>query len=1011
MRKHTKYIIPFVLLWGLAIQRIHGQSRPKGDMGLKNAFFTESVNNGYEVTDWTEGFFGNELDTVRCQQRSGIETNPNEHIYVAKQTRVVNDELNMIRHPRAFSGDVWISQALARPLVSGDAYGIPIRCSIDLPERILVPSNSNPDSDCIPFIDDQSEVQIWLGNGENERVQLVWTELDPLPMGVRFVEFTPTEAYTHITIVVLSGELKIDYIGTSSLFCIGDPSFEAAGGESDLPADLWNATSASFRKDFLGIGPSPLTQDPNKVFALMRAAAYNTCLCDPCPPGQPDCNNGNGGTDPGLCETEYDNYSGRLIHRFGTPLAENRDYMLSYDWLLKNPHSEDPARKAAYAESSVFSIILVNSTTNLRQEVDRLELSNASVGEAWKFRPVFFRTDGSFDRIELIYVLGDGEDAEPLDCSPSNGPRLQESSVFSDFFIDNITVSSPDASFDASIPCYPLPVDFDASSSTAIMGEIVYYDWDFDNDGVYEVRTQGPEASHVFPDYGTYKVGLRVTSTCSTRDIYYRNITIGNFSEGVDAVQATVIAYPDILGVGAATFVDSRPMDLRNRRKRGDLGRLSTFGNGQMGIWRADASYAYVADRKSSGDRSGDGELSLGTDGTFSYSGFSWKDAPNFLPEGWKRTADITKYDAYGTELENKDILGFYSAALYDEKGERETAVGANAKYDELGFTGFELYEGTDESPQLGNFTFFGKSEIQERVIAYAGKDDVAIIEWPYDNLDFLEKRKFTLSGRSFTEEQDAFVIQEVEIGECHNRHPDADKQDSVSIVKLTGFGLSGLGAWAGELSYYRSRGPASRLSEWLSITEDKAHTGSRSLKVSYPSGSDAPRLQQGLLVLQPGKKYVISAWVSIPDSAGNLSLDTLLADGLGIALRVTGTGARQFNPVFRPSGPIIEGWQRIEGIFTMPEREGRLQLSFLAGEEGIAYFDDLRVFPEKGNMQSYVYDPFTYRLRGTLDSNNFATLYFYDREGNLRIVKKETARGIKTIQEVTSNQPDTKKD
>ena len=34
------------------------------------------------------------------------------------------------------------------------------------------------------------------------------------------------------------------------------------------------------------------------------------------------------------------------------------------------------------------------------------------------------------------------------------------------------------------------------------------------------------------------------------------------------------------------------------------------------------------------------------------------------------------------------------------------------------------------------------------------------------------------------------------------------------------------------------------------------------------------------------------------------------------------------------------------------------------------------------------------------MDQNNFATFYQYDEEGNLFLVKKETERGIKTIQE-----------
>jgi hypothetical protein len=63
-------------------------------------------------------------------------------------------------------------------------------------------------------------------------------------------------------------------------------------------------------------------------------------------------------------------------------------------------------------------------------------------------------------------------------------------------------------------------------------------------------------------------------------------------------------------------------------------------------------------------------------------------------------------------------------------------------------------------------------------------------------------------------------------------------------------------------------------------------------------------------------------------------------------------------------------------------------------------YYDDLRIIPTESNIKTYVYDPDTYRLRAVLDENNFASLYFYDEQGQLFLVKKETEQGIFTIQE-----------
>jgi hypothetical protein len=50
--------------------------------------------------------------------------------------------------------------------------------------------------------------------------------------------------------------------------------------------------------------------------------------------------------------------------------------------------------------------------------------------------------------------------------------------------------------------------------------------------------------------------------------------------------------------------------------------------------------------------------------------------------------------------------------------------------------------------------------------------------------------------------------------------------------------------------------------------------------------------------------------------------------------------------------------------------------------------------------MKSYVYNSIDLRYMAELDENNYATFYEYDEDGALIRVKKETERGIMTIQE-----------
>lgn len=112
-------------------------------------------------------------------------------------------------------------------------------------------------------------------------------------------------------------------------------------------------------------------------------------------------------------------------------------------------------------------------------------------------------------------------------------------------------------------------------------------------------------------------------------------------------------------------------------------------------------------------------------------------------------------------------------------------------------------------------------------------------------------------------------------------------------------------------------------------------------------------------------------------------------------------TGA--LNRRYYPSGNIIDEWQRIQGVFKVPVGTVKVKIALVNKHISDAYFDDVRVFPKDGNMKSFVYDQITQKLMAELDENNYATFYEYDNEGGLIRVKKETEKGIFTIQETRS--------
>lgn len=58
----------------------------------------------------------------------------------------------------------------------------------------------------------------------------------------------------------------------------------------------------------------------------------------------------------------------------------------------------------------------------------------------------------------------------------------------------------------------------------------------------------------------------------------------------------------------------------------------------------------------------------------------------------WTSASEITKYNPYGVELENKDALKRYSSAQYGYEYKLPVAVASNSMYNEMGFDGFEDY-------------------------------------------------------------------------------------------------------------------------------------------------------------------------------------------------------------------------------------------------------------------------------------------------------------------------------
>lgn len=139
---------------------------------------------------------------------------------------------------------------------------------------------------------------------------------------------------------------------------------------------------------------------------------------------------------------------------------------------------------------------------------------------------------------------------------------------------------------------------------------------------------------------------------------------------------------------------------------------------------------------------------------------------------------------------------------------------------------------------------------------------------------------------------------------------------------------------------------------------------------------------------------YILSVWVKV-DTTANV-LDYSDAE---VEVDISGTGSANY--LFTADGPILDGWQRLEGEFNIPSNAAGITVK-LKNESGTqdVYFDDLRIHPFLAGMTTNVYHPQTLLPIASHDGYNFTTFYNYDENLNQVRVRVETSEGIKTIVE-----------
>ncbi len=117
---------------------------------------------------------------------------------------------------------------------------------------------------------------------------------------------------------------------------------------------------------------------------------------------------------------------------------------------------------------------------------------------------------------------------------------------------------------------------------------------------------------------------------------------------------------------------------------------------GNAGIWRMEKSYAYQTARLQTANATNINTTKIQDDGTFNdFALFNWDKAAVSPNTKWTKVNEVTKYNPYGFEVENKNAIGIFTSALYGYNNSVQTAITANASYYETAFDGFEDYPTT----------------------------------------------------------------------------------------------------------------------------------------------------------------------------------------------------------------------------------------------------------------------------------------------------------------------------
>ena len=154
------------------------------------------------------------------------------------------------------------------------------------------------------------------------------------------------------------------------------------------------------------------------------------------------------------------------------------------------------------------------------------------------------------------------------------------------------------------------------------------------------------------------------------------------------------------------------------------------FLTGEMGNYRVKRSWVYQTPRTQS-------DLNRNTnirrDGVYkTFSSFYQNPTQNRVKnwekveDGWTFASEVTKFSPFGFEMENRDALDRYSAAMYGYNSTLPVAVSANSRYTQLGVINFEDVD-LNSDDYAPHFSFDGTKEHLDGDNSHTGDKSIKV--------------------------------------------------------------------------------------------------------------------------------------------------------------------------------------------------------------------------------------------------------------------------------------------